>query len=92
MFKNVLATSDFGKGVQDDINVYFTRDRLSNASFRQNLDPIEKNIFRSENPLELVFRDISTFNAQNPIVRLLLKDTARTLITKPQTLSTLVTK
>ena len=29
-----LATSDFGEGMQDDINMYHTRDRLNNTSFR----------------------------------------------------------
>ena len=29
-----LATIDFGEGMQDDINMYLTRDRLNNTSFR----------------------------------------------------------
>ena len=32
--KYLLTTSDFGKEIQDDINLYITRDRLNNASFR----------------------------------------------------------
>ena len=59
--KYLLATSDFSKGMQNDISHYVTRDRLNNESFRQKLDPTAKNIFRHENPLELVFEDISTF-------------------------------
>ena len=39
-----LATSDFAKGMQTDINHYVTRVRINNASFRQKLDPISKNI------------------------------------------------
>ena len=35
--KYVLATSDFARGMQTDINYYVTKDRLNNASFRQNL-------------------------------------------------------
>ena len=70
----LLPTSDFGKGMQDDINMYVTRDRLNNASFRQKLDCIAKNIFRRQNPLELVFKNISTFDAQNPIIRSLLRE------------------
>ena len=42
--KYILATSDFTKGMQTDINHYVTRDRINNASFRQKLDPISKNI------------------------------------------------
>ena len=60
--------------MQDDINLYVTRDKLNNASFRQKLDQISKNIFRCQNPLELVFEDISTFDAQNSVVRSLLRE------------------
>ena len=64
--KYILATSDFAKSIQTDINHYVTRDRINNASFRQRLDPISKNILRRQNPLELVFEDISTseFNSR----------------------------
>ena len=30
----LLATSDFGKGMQDDIKMYDTRNRLNNVRFR----------------------------------------------------------
>ena len=32
--KYLLATSDFAKSIQTDINHYVTRDRINNASFR----------------------------------------------------------
>ena len=64
----ILATSDFAKGMQADINHYVTRDRINDASFRQKLDLISKNIIRRQNPLELIFEDVSTFVAENPIV------------------------
>ena len=51
----LLETTDFAKGMQDDINLYITCDRPSNGSFRQKLDPISTNIFRRQNPLELIF-------------------------------------
>ena len=57
-----------------DINHYVTKDRINNASFRQNLDPVSKDIIRRQNPLELVFEDISTFDAENPIVGSLFKE------------------
>ena len=56
--KYILATSDFAKGMQTDTNHYVTNDRPNNASFRQKLDSIGKNILRRQNPLELVFEDI----------------------------------
>ena len=72
--KYLLATSDFAKSIQTDINHYVTRDRINDASFRLKLDPISKNILRRQNPLELVFDDISTFDAETPIVRSLLRE------------------
>ena len=72
--KYILATSDFLKSIQTDINHYVTRDRINDVSFRQRLDPISKNILRRQNPLELVFEDISTFDAENPIVGSLLRE------------------
>ena len=72
--KYFLATSDFAKSMQTDINHYVTKDRINDASFKQKLDPISKNILRRENPLELVFEDISTFDAENPIVGSLLRE------------------
>ena len=72
--KYILATSDFAKSIQTDINHYATRDRINDASFRQRLDPISKNISRRQNPLELAFEDISTFDAENPIVGSLLRE------------------
>ena len=72
--KYILATSDFAKSIQTDINHYVTRDRINDASFRQKLDPISKNILRRQNLLELIFEDISKFDAENPIVGSLLKE------------------
>ena len=71
--KYILATSDIAKGMQTDINHYVTWDKINNASFRQKLDPISKNILRRQNTLELVYEDISTFDAENPIVGPLLR-------------------
>ena len=72
--KYILATSDFAKSIQTDINHYVTQDRINDASYRQKLDPISKNILRRQNPLELVFEYISTFDAENPIVGSLLRE------------------
>ena len=68
-----MATCDFAKSIQTDSNHYVTRDRINDASFRQRLDPISKNILRRQNPVELVFEDISTFDAENPIAESLLR-------------------
>ena len=72
--KYLLATSDFAKSIQTDINHYVTRGRINNASFRQKLDPISRNIVQRQNPLELVFEDILTFDSENLIVGSLLRE------------------
>ena len=72
--KYSLATGDFAKGMQTNINHYVTKGRLNNASFRPKPDPISKNILRRQNPLEFVLEDISTFDAKNPIVGSLLRE------------------
>ena len=72
--KYILATSDFAEGIQTDINHFVTRDRINDANYRQKLDPISKNILRRQNPLELVFEDVSTFDAENPIVGSLIRE------------------
>ena len=60
--------------MQNDIDHYVTRDRINNASFKQKLDLIGKNILGRQNPLELVFEDTSTFDAENPIIGSLLRE------------------
>ena len=72
--KYLLTTTDFAKPIQADINHYVTRDRINNASFRQKLDPISRNVIWRQNPLELVFEDISIFDSENPIVGSLLRE------------------
>ena len=72
--KFILGTPDYAKIIQTDINHYVTRDRINNATFRQKLDPVSKNILRRQDPLELVFEDISTFDAENPIVGSFLRE------------------
>ena len=71
--KYILATSNFAKGMQTGIDHYVTKDRINIVSFSRKLDPISKNILRRQNPLELVFEVISTFDAEKPIVGSLLK-------------------
>ena len=60
--------------MQTDLNHYVTRDRINNACFRLRFDSISRNILRQQNPLELIFQDISTFDAKNSIVGSLLRE------------------
>ena len=54
--KYILATSDFAKSIQTDINHHATRDRINDANFRQKVDPISKSILRRQNPLKLLLK------------------------------------
>ena len=49
-----------------------TRGKHKQASFRHKLDPIAKNVWRKENPLEILFEDVSKFDTQNPVIGSLL--------------------
>ena len=43
-------------------------------SFCHKLDPIEKSVWRTENPLALLFKDVANFDAQNPVIGSLLRE------------------
>ena len=61
----LLGTSDYAQEIQSDIDLYVTRGKHNEASFRRRFDPIEKNVWRKENPLELLFKDVSNFDVRN---------------------------
>ena len=65
--KFLLATSEFGQEIHEEINLYVTNNRLNEASFRQKLDPISKNIIKNQNPVDLLFKDLKHFDTQNPV-------------------------
>ena len=62
--KFVLANSNFVEEIQGELDLYVTNNRLNKASFRRRLDPISKNI-GNKNPIELLFKDVKHFDAQN---------------------------
>ena len=70
----LLCTSNYAQEIQSDIDLYVTRGRQNEASFRQKLDTIEKNVWRTENLLALLFKDVSNFDAQNPVIGSLLRE------------------
>ena len=65
--KFTLATSDFGKEIQGELELYVTNNRLNKSSFRKRLVSISKNI-RNKNLTELLFKDVKLFEAQNPVM------------------------
>ena len=68
----LLGTSHYARGIQSDIDLYVTRGRHNQASFRRKLDPIEKSVWRTEKSLALLFKDVANFDAQNPVIGSLL--------------------
>ena len=72
--KFLLGTSDYARSIQSDIDLYVTRGRHNQASFRRKLDPIEKSVWRKENSLTLLFRDVANFDAQNLVIGSLLRE------------------
>ena len=45
---------------------------MSHATYRRALDTVYKNVLRKPNPYEVLFKDISKFDVQNPITGSLL--------------------
>ena len=70
----LLGTSDLAKDIQSDIDLYVTRGRHNEASFRRKLDPIEKSVWRTEKTLALLFKDVAQFDAQIPVTGSLLRE------------------
>ena len=67
--KFILATSDLGIELQQDINE-ITRDdeKFNNAVLRRALDLKSGDLFRNPQPISLLFNDVEKFHQQNPII------------------------
>ena len=67
--KWILATSDFGRVLQQDINEITGGDeKFNNAVLRRALDLKSDGIFRNPQPISLLFNDVEKFHQQNPII------------------------
>ena len=72
--KFFLGTSEYANDIQSDIDLFVTRGRFNETSIRHKLDLIEKSVWRTENPLALLFKDVAKFDAENPIIGSLLRE------------------
>ena len=70
----LLGTSEYANDIQSDIDLFVSKGRFNNASIRHKLDPIVKSVWRTENPLAFLFKDVATFDAQNPTIGSLLRE------------------
>ena len=70
----LLGTSEYANDIQSDIDLFVTRGRFNEASARHKLNPFVKSVLRTENPLAFLFKDVVTFDSQNPIIGSLLRE------------------
>ena len=67
--KFILATSDLGNELQEDINEITGGDeKFNNAVLRHALDLKNNDLFRNPQPITLLFNDVERFHQQNPII------------------------
>ena len=68
--KWLLATSDYGNKLQEDLNAIVGCDeKFNNAIVRHALDLKNAGIFQNPKPLNLTYHDVKKFDLQNPIIR-----------------------
>ena len=68
--KYILATSDLGNELQQDINEITGGDeKFNNAVLRRALDLKSNDLFRNPQPISLLFNNVEKFRQQNPIIR-----------------------
>ena len=66
--KWLLATSDYGNEIQEDLNAIVGYDeKFNNAIVRHSLDLKDQAIFRNPNPINVTFHDMKKFDVINPV-------------------------
>ena len=67
--KYILATSDFGHELQENINQITGGDeKFNNAIVRRALDLKNEDLFRNPQPITLLFNNVEKFHQQNPVI------------------------
>ena len=67
--KWLLATSDYGREWQEDLNAVASyHEKFNNAIVRHVLDRKDASVMKNPNPLNLTFRDAKKLDMQNPII------------------------
>ena len=67
--KWLLATSDYGNEIQEDLNTIVGYDeKFNNAIVRHSLDGKDDAIFRNPNPINLTIYDMKKFDLVNPVI------------------------
>ena len=68
----MLATSDYGRNIQENINAVVSDEKFNQAVVRRALDQKNKGVFQSPISLSVTFKDAKKFDIQNPIIGNLL--------------------
>ena len=71
--KFLLATSDYGKNIHENINEVVADGKVNQAVVHRALDQKNKRVFESPIPLSVTFKDAKKFDIQNPIIGNLAK-------------------
>ena len=67
--KWLLATSDCGNEIQEDLNAIAGHDeKFNNAIVRHSLDLKDEAVFLNPNPLNITFHDMKKFDLVNPVI------------------------
>ena len=67
--KWLLATSDYGNKIQEDLNAIVGYDeKFNNAIVRHSLDLKDEAIFCNPNPINATFHDMKKFDLVNPVI------------------------
>ena len=66
-----------GQLIEEEIVLQVTDARLNNAWIRDQLSPLYKNVLLSQDPFEIIFRDQSKFDRQNPVLGASLEEVHR---------------
>ena len=67
--KWLLATGDYGKEIQDDLNaIVGYNEKFTNAIVRHSLDLKDEAIFRNPNPINVTFHDMKKLDLVNPVI------------------------
>ena len=67
--KWLLATSDYGNEIQEDLNtIVGYNEKFNNAIVRHSLDLKDEAIFCNLNPINVTFHDMKRFDLVNPVI------------------------
>ena len=86
-----LATSNYGKNIQENINSVVTDRRFNDVALRHLLDEKDKGVFKPQNPLSVTFKSANKSDIQNPVVGNLLSLVSASTLTDAQVKSYYVT-